>query len=176
MIASDWNTEASVNVGRFQVDFHLKSQVWPRSLARFWITSEDNSYGLVWSRWFDGTTTKGPILYIQRRRLCFYNWGGQRIPELKKYLLRKFLLQMFSKSLQKIWLWQCFRLYRQRGCKMPFWKTLLTFYTTYLLIKTQFLCANLNKTSIAFKLFWITSDWTSKNIAQGPAICKNTNG
>ena len=62
-IASDWNTEASVNVGRFQVDFHLKSQVWPRSLARFWITSEDNSYGLVWSRWFDGTTTKGPILY-----------------------------------------------------------------------------------------------------------------
>ena len=75
-IASDWNTEASVNVGRFQVDFHLKSQVWPRSLARFWVTSEDNSYGLVWSQWFDWTTTKGPIQYIQRRRLRFYQPQG----------------------------------------------------------------------------------------------------
>ena len=74
MISSDWNGDGSLNMGKFQVDYHFqfqKIEILP--ISEFWITSEDNSYGIVWSRWFDGTTTKGPILYIQRRRLCFYN-------------------------------------------------------------------------------------------------------
>ena len=57
LITSDWNGEGSMNMGRFKIAFHFKFQEIEVNEATFWITTEGNSYGIVWSRWFDGTTS-----------------------------------------------------------------------------------------------------------------------
>ena len=77
MITSDWNGDGSLNMGKLQVDYHFKFQKIGIE-SEFWITSEDNSYGIVWSRWFDGTTF-----------LANTWWGGdfiytiQRVKEIR---------------------------------------------------------------------------------------------
>ena len=54
-ITSTWNGVRSVNTSHFQVGFLFNFEKIQAPPATFWITSEDNSYGIVWFRWYDGT-------------------------------------------------------------------------------------------------------------------------